>query len=305
MSKERYLQQAALLLRVLPLLADEGVFALKGGTAINLFVRDMPRLSVDIDLTYLPVEGRDVSIAGISHALNKFGDRIKESLPQTRVHRAIGPGRGITGSLVISNNNVTIKIEPNFVLRGSVFPCETKELCSAAQKQFSAYTEVTTLSCADLYGGKLCAMLDRQHPRDMFDAKLLMENEGISTEIRQAFVIYLASHVRPMHELLDPIYLDMRSIFESEFVGMSQIPVSYEDLEAIRREVALRLRADLHNNERQFLLSVKAGSPAWELLPIPGIDKLPGIQWKLANIAKIERTKHEMQLEKLKRALEL
>jgi len=53
-----YRSQVELLLRVLPYVAKEKVFALKGGTAINLFVRDLPRLSVDIDLTYLPFEDR-------------------------------------------------------------------------------------------------------------------------------------------------------------------------------------------------------------------------------------------------------
>ena len=53
--REVYRRQVQLLIRVLPSIAEEACFALKGGTAINLFVRDMPRLSVDIDLTYLPV----------------------------------------------------------------------------------------------------------------------------------------------------------------------------------------------------------------------------------------------------------
>jgi len=51
---ERYRKQVALLIQTIPAVPDEKDFALKGGTAINLFVRDMPRLSVDIDLTYLP-----------------------------------------------------------------------------------------------------------------------------------------------------------------------------------------------------------------------------------------------------------
>ena len=59
---DAYRGQVALLIRALPLVAEEPAFALKGGTAINLFVRDLPRLSVDIDLTYLPVEDRAISV---------------------------------------------------------------------------------------------------------------------------------------------------------------------------------------------------------------------------------------------------
>ena len=56
MARERYADQVQLLVRLLPIVADERDFALKGGTAINLFYRDLPRLSVDTDLTYVPVK---------------------------------------------------------------------------------------------------------------------------------------------------------------------------------------------------------------------------------------------------------
>ena len=62
---ERYRRQVALLVRVLPLIAQEKCFALKGGTAINLFIRNLPRLSVDIDLAYLPVSDREDMVAGM------------------------------------------------------------------------------------------------------------------------------------------------------------------------------------------------------------------------------------------------
>ena len=305
MSNERYSRQVELLLQVLPLLAEQKVFALKGGTAINLFMRDMPRLSVDIDVTYLPLESRERTIEGIGRALSFLADRICAVVPYSKVQKALGPLDKTIGSLVVSTNGAVIKIEPNFVLRGSVFPCEIRELCESAQTRFSAYAEVNTLSFGDVFGGKLCAVLDRQHPRDLFDAKLLLENEGITTQIRQAFVLYLASHSRPMHELLDPSYLDMRTIFQSEFVGMSRISVSYESLEATRAEVVQKLRVDLSDNERRFLVSVKAGAPQWDLIPITGIDQLPGIQWKLQNIARMEPGKHARQLERLKKVLSL
>ena len=73
---ERYRQQVELLVRTLPSVAAENVFALKGGTAINLFVRDLPRLSVDIDLTYLPVKPRDESLTEIDETLQRIGKSI-------------------------------------------------------------------------------------------------------------------------------------------------------------------------------------------------------------------------------------
>ncbi len=73
--------------------------------------------------------------------------------------------------------------------------------------------EIPVLSFADLYGGKICAALDRQHPRDLFDIKLLSEARGLNEEVSQAFVIYLASHNRPMSELLSPNFQGMNGNF--------------------------------------------------------------------------------------------
>jgi hypothetical protein len=73
-----YKNQVALLLEVLPVLNDFKCFALKGGTAINLFIHDMPRLSVDIDLTYLPIESRDVFLPNIEVELLKMKQLIEQ-----------------------------------------------------------------------------------------------------------------------------------------------------------------------------------------------------------------------------------
>jgi hypothetical protein len=164
---------------------------------------------------------------------------------------------------------------------------------------------IKTLSAADLYGGKICAALDRQHPRDLFDIKLLLENEGLTDAIRKAFVVYLVSHDRPLHELIDPPRKDFRKVFEKEFFGMTDVPVSYEELVAVREHLFVRLHGDLTGAERKFILSVKEGAPAWELLALPGVDKLPAIQWKLRNIAKMSPVKHQEQLDKLKKKLGL
>ena len=69
---EQYVKQVRLLVNVLPYIAKEGCFALKGGTAINLFVRDLPRLSVDIDLAYLGFEGRETAFKNINAALQRI-----------------------------------------------------------------------------------------------------------------------------------------------------------------------------------------------------------------------------------------
>ena len=291
------------MLKTIPHVAAESCFALKGGTAINLFVRDMPRLSVDIDLAYLPVdEPRETALKKSSQALGRIAAAIKKTITGTRVQesRAREPERVIR--LIVSTGPTRIKIEPNEVIRGSVFPSEERELSRRAEDLFELSVSARALSLADLYGGKLCAALDRQHPRDLFDVKILLDNEGITDDIRRAFVVYLASHDRPMHELLDPKRKDVRRIYENEFVGMPVEEIAYKDLVAAR-ETLIETLKKLSDNEKTFLLSVKAGQPNWGVIGIEGIERLPAIQWKLANIRKIGEKRRAELLDKLKRTL--
>lgn len=305
MSKEGYTRQVRLLLQILPLIGERDEFAIKGGTAINLFVRDMPRLSVDIDLTYIPIQDRDSSLKGITAGLQAVAERLSSFIPKQQIKKIPGPVKGTVTTLVIETPQASVTVEVNHVLRGTVFPCDMGSLCVAAQEQFKADVQIKILALADLFGGKICAALDRQHPRDLFDIKLLLENEGISTETRQAFIVYLASHSRPMHELLNPTLLDMRTTFENEFQGMSRIAVTYEELVKARADLLEKLKRGLSENDRRFLLSVKEGAPKWNLLPISGIDRLPGVQWKIQNIKRMESEKHATQVQKLKECLSL
>ncbi|MEI6809127.1 MAG: nucleotidyl transferase AbiEii/AbiGii toxin family protein, partial [bacterium] len=215
-----YIRQAKLLLQCLPEIGKQTCFALKGGTAINLFVRSMPRLSVDIDLTYLPLTGRAEALADITRAMEAIAKDVMRRIPGSLVQ--VGRTRGVATKLAVSLGDVQIKVEPNQVLRGSVYPPDTRDLCSEAQALFELFVSVRTLALADLYGGKLCAALDRQHPRDLYDVQLLMENEGLTPQVRRAFVVYLASHDRPMHELLDPQFKDLAKVHVDEFAGMAR-----------------------------------------------------------------------------------
>lgn len=302
MKDSPFYKQAELMLRTVPAVAGEKCFALKGGTAINLFVRDMPRLSIDIDLTYEPIDPRAQALRNIDKALKRVAAQVRKTIPRAHVHESIGGG-GHVEKLFVSTPDARVKIEPNTVLRGVIFPTEDRDLVKPAEELFELSASMKTLSLPDLYGGKLCAALDRQHPRDIFDVKLLMENEGITDEIRKAFVVYLASHDRPMNELIDPLRQDMRRIFDAEFSGMTAQSVNYEELLAAREQYIAHLKASLTEPERAFLVSIKEGAPKWELMGIAGIDRLPAIQWKLINIGKMSAAKHADALNKLKEKL--
>jgi predicted nucleotidyltransferase component of viral defense system len=305
MKDSRFFQQALLMLRVLPYVTREDCFALKGGTAINLFVRDLTRLSVDIDLTYLPVEPREESLNNISQALTRIADSITKGLPGARVQPSRYKGSGRITKFFVRDHDAQIKIEPNEIIRGIVFPSRELDLSPKAQDLFELAVSSQVVSFEDLYGGKICAALDRQHPRDLFDVKLLLENEGITKNVRKAFLVYLISHNRPIHELLDPQPIDIKVLFEEEFVGMTDHEVVCEDLVEARRMLISKIKKDLSAEERKFVLSVKEISPNWELLGLAGIDKLPAVQWKLENLKKMKTEARSKVVEKLKRVLDL
>ena len=159
-----YRKQVNLLIRCLPEVEKQTCFALKGGTAINLFVRDMPRLSVDIDLVYLPIEPREETLSNIEIGLNEIAKNIEATITKS-IGRTTGKEKYVN-KLLISHDGVQIKIEPNIVQRGAVYDVESHDLCARAETEFEISTTARTLATAELYGSKINAALDRQHPRD-------------------------------------------------------------------------------------------------------------------------------------------
>ncbi len=283
---EGYQTQVGLLVQTLPLVAAEAAFALKGGTAINLFIRDLPRLSVDIDLTYLPVEDRATSLSNIDAAMRRIARAIEDGIPRSRtqlvpLHREVS----IT-KILVSASGVQIKIEVTPVLRGCVYPPEKRSVRERVEDAFG-YAEIAVVSFPDLYAGKIVAALDRQHPRDLFDVQGLLANEGISDELRRAFIVYMLSHNRPMAEVLAPRRKDLQHEFDTGFVGMTQDEVALEALYAAREELIARIVGEMPEPHRRFLLSFKAGEPDWTLLGVPGADTLPAVRWKVDNLAKL------------------
>lgn len=256
-----FFSQAELLLRILPLIHKEDMFALKGGTAINFFVRDLPRLSIDIDLAYLLVSERDFALNDISGTLIRISEGIKKRIPGTKTVLKNIHGTNILKGMVVNQEEVTVKIEPNLVIRGSVYPPETKLLSKKAQELFELSVQSRILSADELYAGKICAALDRQHPRDLFDVHLLLKNEGFKAEIRKAFIVYLISHPRPIIEILHPKPKDIRAVFENEFKGMIAENVTCEDLYTTREHLVSMILNELTTQEKQFIVSFKEVLP--------------------------------------------
>jgi hypothetical protein len=299
---ELYRRQAALVVQTIPVVAQEDCFALKGGTAINLFVRDMPRLSVDIDLTYLPVTDRSIALLDIDRALNRISDRIAAGIRGARVHKSKLEREDFINKLFVRMGNAQIKIEVTPVLRGSIFESHLTPVAPRVEETFG-YAEIKIVSFADLYAGKLVAALDRQHPRDLFDVRDLLANEGIGADLRKAFVVYLISHNRPMAEVLAPSRLDISKEFARGFSGMTDEPVILEELLRVREELIASIVGRMPDAHRRFLLSFKKSEPDWRLLDLPDIEKLPAVQWRLDNLRKMKKDRREALRQRLEKVL--
>jgi len=297
---ETYRRQVALLVRALPFVAEEKIFALKGGTAINLFVRDLPRLSVDIDLVYLPVKERAESLAEISAALKRIAAQITKSIPGTRVTERLY--EGAVTKLEIRSEGVQILIEVTPVLRGTVYPPETRRVSEAVENEFS-FAEIQVVSFADLYAGKIVAALDRQHPRDLFDVRNLLANEGIGDELRRAFVVYMLSHGRPMSEVLAPVRKDISDDFLRSFEGMTDSPVTQQELEQAREALIADIVGNMPQDHRRFMVSFERGEPDWALLDVSGAADLPAVRWRQLNLDKLPKQKRDALVVDLSKVL--
>jgi predicted nucleotidyltransferase component of viral defense system len=306
MRETPFFRQAELLVQIMPFVNAEACFALKGGTAINFFVRDFPRLSVDIDLVYLPLEDRPTTLRGIDAALQRIAAKIRRVMPtaQVREHQ-LASDKLLIKLTVRAPSGAEVKIEPNTVLRGTLHPITELNLSPKAVEMFGRSATMRVVSLPDLFGGKLCAALDRQHPRDLFDVHGLFQAEGITADIRRAFVIFLASHDRPISELLTPNRQDLKQVFADQFAGMTLDPVPLAALESARERLIEQINADLTKAEREFLLSMKRLEPKWDLLGLPGIEKLPGPQWKLYNLRKMDPAKRRAAEDLLRKKLGL
>ena len=303
MARDNYAAQVSLLVRLLPFIAQEKVFALKGGTAINLFYRDMPRLSVDIDLTYLPVRDRAESLADINETLDRIMTAASRGIADLDARRIDGGGGGAT-RIRARLGGADVKIETSPVTRGVVHDPEERAVSAAVEDEFG-YAAVQVVSFEDLFGGKLHAAMDRQHPRDLFDVKHLYENEGLTDELFRTFLVYVASSPRPAHELLRPTLSNLDEPYAREFVGMTTIPVTLDDLIATRERLIADVGARLDANAQRFLTTLHDGEPDFEAIGLPQAAELPAVRWKLLNLKKLsaenpdKHKAHRKELDKL------
>jgi predicted nucleotidyltransferase component of viral defense system len=294
-----YERQVRLLIRSLPFVQAEPDFALKGGTAINLFVRNLPRLSVDIDLAYLPVHDRAASLAAIDTGLRRIAAAMAARLPDVSVTPGQARAEGVIDKLLVAGDGVQIKIEVTPVLRGTVFPPALRAVAPAVEDRFG-FAEALMVSLPDLYAGKIMAALDRQHPRDLFDVRDLLAHEGVYDELRRAFAVYLISHSRSTAEVLRPRRKDITDEFQRGFAGMTEAPIALDALLAAREALIETMVDDMPQAHRDFLIGFKQGQPDWDLIGLPGVADLPAVRWKQQNLDRLAPERRERLVEGLR-----
>lgn len=281
-----YVQTVNLLLDIAPTVFQTPRFAMKGGTALNLFVQDLPRLSVDIDVVFVNhLADRDTALEEIAQEIQRIETAIAEMGYETRTRKVHG---GDEVKLDIFSAEAEVKVEVNFVFRGTVLPVQTRSVSEKTQALFSKNIQIPVLSPSELYGSKLVAAMDRQHPRDLFDVLKMYESHGLTQEILDCFVVYLAGHNRPVHEVLFSNPQPMEETFKNEFVGMTSEPISLDALLNTQQRLMAELPQALTQNHRNFLLSLVQAKPDWSLLPFKHLQDMPAIKWKLQNLSNLK-----------------
>lgn len=278
----RYHKQVALLIRAMPSIYKIKDFAIHGGTAINLFHQNMPRYSVDIDLTYIPIQDRATSLRNIDNLLLELKKELEKS-----IHGIIVQTRPDLHKLLCKLGEATVKVEVNSIKRGLIGDTVELGLCKKAQVEFDMCCKARTVSFSQLYGGKIAAALSRQHPRDLFDCKYMSLRSF--DEVKDGFMVCLLGSDKPIIECLAPNPLNQRHALENQFEGMSDIPFKFEDYLEARSNLLELVNCNLTEGDKQFLVSFEEGIPEWDKCCAGDLSNFPSIQWKLLNIRKLEK----------------
>lgn len=277
-----YAQKVELLLRLMPIVMEEGVFAVHGGTAINLFIKDLPRYSVDIDLTYIPLADRNRSVEDINIHLKSISEKAKKAFKGMHIVPNFA-----TCKLLCEYRGKQVKVEVNQTKRGIVGgEAVTTPLSNKAQEEFGLYCEANIVPLTQLYGGKIAAALSRQHPRDLFDVKYM---DIPLSECREGLIFCLLGSDRPIHESFAPRLIDQREAMANQFEGMTYIPFSYEEFEETRTQLIAEVNDLMTEADKRFLISFEQGEPEWNGYEFEYLKEFPSVKWKLVNLAKLAK----------------
>lgn len=294
-----YRNQVALLIRIIPSVYKIKDFAIHGGTAINLFYCNLPRYSVDIDITYLPLKEREESLVEINRNLLILKQMIEKTIPNIRVTH-----KPNVWKLLCVKDGAIVKIEVNRTKRGVFEDVSDMQLCAKAQAEFGMGCVGRIVSFSQLYGGKIAAALSRQHPRDLFDCKYL--NLNSFDKVKDGLIFALLGSDKPIIESLQSNFINQEDALQNQFEGMSNQPFTYLNYTETRENLIENVNKSLTLIDREFLLSFEQGNPNWSKCNLGDLSHFPAVKWKLQNTLKLQATnfdKFKLGVDKLRKFL--
>lgn len=281
--------------------------ALKGGTALNLFVFDVPRLSIDIDLNYVGTTDREVMLAErpkIEQAVQAVCER--EGLRVNRI-----PGEHAGGKWRLTHDSAaggsgTLELDINFLLRTPLWPVQPKD---SRKIGISEATQIPVLDLHELAGGKLAALLSRTASRDLFDARELLRRGDLNrTRLRLAFVVYGGANRKDWRSVSsEDVTLDVVELQSHLFPTLrTEALTGKKDIRAWGEQLVSECRRllaavlPLNERERKFIERLNdRGEIAPELLTDDpaiqaSIREHPALHWKALNVREHRRLPEEV-----------
>jgi predicted nucleotidyltransferase component of viral defense system len=246
--------------------------ALKGGTAINLTIFNLPRLSVDIDMDYLVNNSREEMLVQ-RELINSTIDRYMSSQGYTKNEKTKNPhslDSWVYDYMGASGNRDNIKIEINYSLRAHVLQAEERPIIS---EHFSNEFRVKTLASIEIYGSKINALLNRAAARDLYDARNMIHyklfDKSEETLLRKTVVLYAAISAKAINKSFDSSAIDSitKQKIKTDLLPVIKRKDDFE-LETAKKMVKAYI-ADLMvltKAEKEFLLRFENGEYIPELL---------------------------------------
>ena len=274
--------------------------ALKGGTALNLFLFDVPRLSVDIDLNYVGSGDRDTMLADkpkVEQAIDAVCSR--EGLTVKRMPSQHAGGKWRLSFVNTAGSSDNLEVDLTFMLRVPLWPVATMDSKSLGP---AVAREIAVLDRHELAAGKLAALVARNASRDIFDARELLRRSDLDRDkLRLAFVVYGGLNRKDWRTVrLEDVAAEPAEL-KRELVPMLRAEVRPRAAElvpwaeALVRETRALMSAvlPLEAHEIEFVERLNgAGDIAPELLTAdPAMQATlrehPGLQWKRINVKKL------------------
>ncbi len=277
-------------------------FALKGGTALNLYGLNMPRLSLDVDLVFLPEVKAEEASWLQGEALFQFQKLIEQRLPDAEVMSRLDSAQNIN-ALVVRLRRIETAVELVPTTRGHLYPLEKKNLCALGRIYWHHPLPAQLVSWAEVCAGKFMARLERQKARDLMDCDNILKLGPIDDQIRLAFLVEILGRGMPTvrmnsQNLVETIWFPLspadlwtgepRPVDRVDWSSLTRLvakPMLRSELDSVQDVLRQELLVKMPAYHKDFLLMWVRGTPHWSLLDYPRLEDRPILQYHASLVA--------------------